>query len=122
MIKTDNKEKRKKERKKETSEKEKRKSVFFDIEEFDLNLYKIFISKILKAFNIPYNVANLPIKTKKLTLLKAPHVYKAAREQFIIKNYKTLIILKSTIDLNRLKLLILNKPKTVKINVKKIGE
>ena len=87
-----------------------------------LNLYKIFISKILKAFNIPYNVANLPIKTKKLTLLKAPHVYKAAREQFIIKNYKTLIILKSTIDLNRLKLLILNKPKTVKINVKKIGE
>ena len=35
LIKTDKKEKRKKERKKETSEKEKRKSVFFDIEEFD---------------------------------------------------------------------------------------
>jgi len=87
-----------------------------------LNLYKIFISKILKVFNISYKIANLPIKTKKLTLLKAPHVYKTAREQFIIKNYKTLIIIKSTIELNKLKLLILNKPKTVKINKKKIGE
>lgn len=84
-----------------------------------LSLYLTFITKILKNFNISYNVVNLPTKTKKLTLLKAPHVYKAAREQFIIKNYKTLIIIKSIIGLNKLKLLVLNKPKTVKINIKK---
>ena len=29
-----------------------------------LNLYRIFISKILKNFNISYNVANLPVKKK----------------------------------------------------------
>ena len=48
------------------------------------------------------------------------NMYKAAREQFIIKNYKTLIIIRSRIDLNKLKLLILNKPKTVKINITKV--
>ena len=84
-----------------------------------LNLYLTFIAKILKNFNISYNIINLPTKTKKLTLLKAPHVYKTAREQFIIKNHKTLIVIKSTIGLNKLKLLVLNKPKTVKINIKK---
>ena len=84
-----------------------------------LNLYLTFITKILKNFNILYNITNLPTKTKKLTLLKAPHVYKSAREQFIIKNYKALIIIKASIGLNKLKLLVLNKPKTVKINIKK---
>ena len=36
-----------------------------------LSLYLTFITKILKNFNISYNVVNLPTKTKKLTLLKA---------------------------------------------------
>ena len=58
-------------------------------------------------------------KVKKLTLLKAPHVYKAAREQFIVKSYKTLIVLKSEVDSSKLRLLILNKPKTVKIRIKR---
>jgi small subunit ribosomal protein S10 len=84
-----------------------------------LDIYANFIGKILKNLNVRYSSVNMPTKVKKLTLLKAPHVYKAAREQFIVKSYKTLIVLKSKVDSNKLRLLILNKPKTVKIRIKR---
>ena len=82
-----------------------------------LNIYQNFINKILKSLNVQHSCINMPTKIKKLTLLKAPHVYKKAREQFIIKSYKTLIILKTEISSNKLKLLILNKPKSGQIRV-----
>ena len=87
-----------------------------------LILYKAFINQIFKNLNISFNFINLPNKKKILTLLKSPHVNKSAREQFQIKSYKLLILIKSNIDFERLKMIILNKPKTVKINITKIGE
>jgi len=87
-----------------------------------LGVYNLFIKKILNTLNISFKCINLPNKKKILTLLKSPHVNKSAREQFQIKSYSTSIIITSQISLERLKIIILNKPKTVKINIKKIGE
>ena len=83
-----------------------------------LILYKTFIIKILENFNISYKRIDLPTRKKKLTILKSPHVYKSAREQFIIKTYKTFILLDTEISLSKLKRLIINKPKTIKINIR----
>jgi len=83
-----------------------------------LNLYKIFINQVLKRLGIKYKVFNLPTKKNRVTLLKSPHVNKSAREQFEVKSYKTLITFDLIPELSQqLHLLILNKPKTVSINV-----
>ena len=62
----------------------------------------------------------LPIKKKRITLLKSPHVNKTAREQFEIKTYKVVIQLLNGEKFKILKLLSLNKPKTVVITIKNI--
>jgi len=87
-----------------------------------LNLCGIMIKKVLNFLNIPFTFTNLPTKKKVITLLKSPHVNKSAREQFQIKTYKTYIMINSQVNLMKLKMIVLNKPKTVKINIKKIGE
>lgn len=84
-----------------------------------ITFYKIFIEKILKLLNISFKYINLPNKKKRITLLKSPHVNKSAREQFQVITYKTLILIRNKIPLNQLKLIILNKPKTVKVTIKK---
>lgn len=82
-----------------------------------LKVYTNFLSTILKKKNIDYNITSLPKKIKKITLLKSPHVYKKAREQFqIIRNSK-LINVKNKINNNILKFLIINKPKMVALKI-----
>jgi ribosomal protein S10 len=87
-----------------------------------LSLYGILIKKVLTFLNIPFVFTNLPTKRKIITLLKSPHVNKSAREQFQIKTYKTYIVINPEMNLDKLKMIILNKPKTIKINIKKIGK
>jgi len=77
------------------------------------------IEKNFNTLKISFKYINLPNKKKRITLLKSPHVNKSAREQFQVTTYKTLILLKDKISLNQLKLIILNKPKTIKIAIKK---
>jgi ribosomal protein S10 len=71
-------------------------------------IYKIYFlsQKLLLLNNFSTNFKNLfsligtcsiiklPIKIKKFTLLRSPHVNKKAREQFEIRTYKRLITLK----------------------------
>lgn len=83
-----------------------------------LGLYSIFIQKVLNTFNIKYSRINLK-KKKIYTLLKSPHVYKKAREQFEIKTYKQVIDIYFNIKPTHLKFLILNKPKAIKLAIKK---
>jgi small subunit ribosomal protein S10 len=83
-------------------------------------LYLIKIHKILKILGIKYNTFNLPSKRKRITLLKSPHVNKKAREQFEIKKYSVMIQILSQEKFKILKLLSLNKPKTVTISIKNI--
>ena len=84
-------------------------------------LYTNYIKKILEKAKIQYKFFNLPIKNKKITLLKSPHVNKKAREQFEIKKYKSLIQIKEAkMDENLFKLILLNKPKYIKLNLRRI--
>lgn len=91
--------------------------------EKNIEIYLIFIKKILNKFQIKYKLINLPKKKKRITLLKSPHVNKKALEHFNIFTFKTslyLNILNINEKLKILNFLILNKPKFIKINFRKI--
>lgn len=85
-----------------------------------LFLYKTFLLNVLTKLNIQYNITSLPSTVKRITLLKSPHVHKKAREQFEILTQKALINVKSNIEPQMLKFLLINKPKTVKLKITKI--
>jgi len=85
-----------------------------------LGIYLTFLKNILKKLNIGYTYTNLPLKIKKITLLKSPHVHKKAREQFEIKKFKKLFIIKNLKLSKYLVFIFLNKPKFIKIKVKKM--
>lgn len=87
----------------------------------NINNYLKFILKTIIKLKIPSKHFSLPNKTKKITLLKSPHVNKKAREQFETCIFKKVIIINIEKKIeNILKFLILNKPKFVKINMRKI--
>ena len=85
-----------------------------------LGIYLTFLKNILKKLNVVYTSTNLPLKIKKITLLKSPHVHKKAREQFEIKKFKKLFIIKNLKLSKYLIFVFLNKPKFIKIKVKKM--
>jgi small subunit ribosomal protein S10 len=85
-----------------------------------LSFYLVFLKNSLKRLNIECTFTSLPIETKKITLLKSPHVHKKAREQFQIKKFTKLVTIKN-LNLSKYILFIfLNKPKFIKIKVKKM--
>ena len=83
-------------------------------------LYQIFLKKILDKTNVKYSIFNLPLKQKRITLLKSPHVNKSAREQFEIKVYCFILQTNEKINSYLLKFLLLNKPKSVNLFLKNI--
>ena len=85
-----------------------------------LIFYSSVLKTILTKLNIESNILFLPKKIKKIILLKSPHVYKKAWEQFQIITYTSCIFLKSPISISFLKFFIINKPKTIKISIKKL--
>ena len=85
-----------------------------------LHLYKTFLIKILEKISIDYKTFDLPTKQKRITLLKSPHVNKSAREQFELKAYKSVIYISNKISSEKIKFIIINKPKTIKVNIKNI--
>jgi ribosomal protein S10 len=79
-----------------------------------------FINKLFKKKSISYNFLFIPVQKKKLTLLKSPHINKKAREQFEYKAYNCLIIFNNLITVKLrefLLIILLNKPKTIKITI-----
>lgn len=84
------------------------------------------INKYLKLFNYNYKgPIYLPTKRSKYTLLRSPHVYKDAREQFGIYIYKRLYVLNilnlSLNEKDRLKYIIqLLKSKSTNVEIKVI--
>lgn len=86
-----------------------------------LKFYLNFLTKICKKLNINYSLIMLPSKTKKITVLKSPHVFKKAREQFQIKYFNAACTIKAqAFSPELLKFLYLNKPSTIKITLRKI--
>ena len=84
-----------------------------------LNLYKNFLSKTLQSIKINFSICNLPKKKNRITLLKSPNVNKSDRKQFEIKYYSTVIQLNDDINHKILEILLVNKPKSVSVSVKK---
>lgn len=58
-----------------------------------LSLYIEFFKKTLTILNVDFTLFKLPVKKKRKTLLKAPHVNKTAREQFELREHKCIITL-----------------------------
>ena len=56
-----------------------------------LHNYKNYISSVLKKFNIEFKIVSLPLKKKKKTLLKSPHVTKKAKESFELTFFKFVV-------------------------------
>ena len=88
------------------------------IDKKTLNIYINFIKKNFNNFNNKINIFNLPSKKKKIAFLKSPHVNKKAQEHFNLTIYKKLIVIKS-INIEFLKYLLINKPKYIKLTIKK---
>ena len=87
----------------------------------NINNYFFFVTNTLKNTGINFKRVSLPTKTKRFTLLKSPHVNKKAREQFQLKKLKKIILVpvnKKTE--NMIKFFMLNKPKFIKINMRRI--
>jgi small subunit ribosomal protein S10 len=85
-----------------------------------LNLYKEFLKITLKKININFSLFNLPIKKKRITLLKSPHVNKSSREQFEIKYFNTIFQIKNILSPRLLTILLINKPKVVTVSIKTV--
>ena len=85
-----------------------------------LDIYLSFLQTLFKKLNIVYTSTNLPVKTKKITLLKSPHVHKKAREQFEVKRFTKLFTVRDFKTTKYLIFIFLNKPKFIKIKLKKM--
>ena len=73
--------------------------------------YKNYITAVLEKFNIDYKIVSLPLKKKKKTLLKSPHVTKKAKETFELTFFKFVLIINFNNKL--LKILRSNVPNTI---------
>mgnify|MGYP000857549187 FL=1 len=86
-----------------------------------LTVYLLSLQAFLKKLNVFYSVINLPVRKKRITLLKSPHVNKSAREQFEVKTYKTVLTLSNlSYSAKIIKLLTINKPKTIVLSIKNL--
>jgi small subunit ribosomal protein S10 len=86
-----------------------------------LTIYINFLTKFFKNYNINFSKISLPTKRSKFTLLKSPHVYKKAREQFEFINYKQVFYIYNSENKNLLKFLLYNKPAEIKSLIKIIN-
>lgn len=82
-----------------------------------LNVYIKYLKLIFKSWNIRLSVSSFPIKIKRISLLKSPHVNKKAKEHFEIRNYRFVIYFKTSLDMDCLIALISNKSKTINVKL-----
>lgn len=86
----------------------------FNLKSFYSKLLEKNLNKIIKQAKLmdidTKGVISLPIRTKRFTVLRSPHIYKKAREQFEVKtHHKALVIafdLKNEYEKKKAKLLI----------------
>ncbi len=88
---------------------------------YTLKAYALYLESILKSLSLKYSIFYLPKEEQKLTILKSPHVYKKAKQQFKIETYKLIISvgqLENDQNLNKLVPFLINKPKAIFIKIK----
>ena len=87
---------------------------------YTLQAYVFYLQKSFNLLNLNSSVFYLPRISKKITLLKSPHVFKKAKEQFELREYKAVI---KIIDcdsqfLNKIKFVLFNRPKSIQLKIK----
>lgn len=83
-----------------------------------INLYCLFLKKILTKLKITHKIINLPTQNQKINLLKSPHVYKKAWEHFELKKYKKKILINNTNQNFNLTMFLLLKNRLKNLNFK----
>jgi len=93
------------------------------IDSISIKLYLLFLKSFFKRQKLnSFSFYSFPIKRKRITLLKSPHVNKKARSQFEMKLYTFLLTIKEIKNFNLIKYIIINKPKNLKLTLKCIGK
>lgn len=87
---------------------------------YTLQAYVFYLEKTFKLLSLDVSVFYLPRVSKKITLLKSPHVFKKAKEQFELREHKAII---KIIDcdpkfLNKIKFVLFNRPKSIQLKIK----
>jgi ribosomal protein S10 len=91
--------------------------VFVSTNKESLYAYKDFLNQTFSKKLLDTYIFVLPVKKKRIVLLKSPHVYKKAKEHFELQLFRFVF---KTVSLSPilLKELILNKPKNIKCSLK----
>lgn len=87
----------------------------------NLYLFCIYTLKKNKIFNLKINRIQLPLKIKKFTLLKSPHIFKKARTQIEVRMLKNVISItnfNTTNNISKLKKIITNIIKNLPITIR----
>jgi ribosomal protein S10 len=82
-----------------------------------LKHYRFFLSNILRQNHINFVCFTIPTVKNRIILLKSPHVYKKAKEHFESETFSFVLYL--SLSIKNLKYLSLNKPKAIRLIVKK---
>jgi len=93
-------------------------TAIISIKSFSINILKYYIAAFyslnkLKHISLIYQ----PTKYKTLTVLKSPHKYKKAQEHYQLRIYKGVLTILD-VNINKIYLLLSNKPQGVSINIK----
>jgi ribosomal protein S10 len=90
-----------------------------------LHSYLLFNLTQNKILNLKLYYSFLPIKIKKFTVLKSPHVFKTARTQLEIQNLKKIIVITNVKQIKHLQTInkilyniIKNLPTLIKLQIK----
>jgi hypothetical protein len=88
---------------------------YSSILKFSLITYKIFLKNLFLKFSVAYTIFNWPIKNRKKTLVKSPHINKRSKENFKFTMHSFSVNLH--LSLNYIKLLKLNLPKNIRLKI-----
>lgn len=82
-----------------------------------LNVYLRYLEIVFNKWSLKSSVFSLPTTIKRIHLLKSPHVYKKAKEHFEIRTYRKRVAFESPDEIERLKFLLSNKPKSIQLSI-----
>ncbi len=87
---------------------------------YDYKVLNIFLNylKTSKVLTSEFKIVYLPTKTKKITLLRSPHVYKKSKDQYQEKIFKVLIqFSKKDFILSKQLYWLINLPRTISFKI-----
>ena len=83
-----------------------------------LNVYVRYLQIFLKKLSLKNSTVSLPVTRRRISLLKSPHVYKKAKEHFEVRTYRKNVTFESFNKIEKLILVLANKPKSICVKIK----